>query len=135
MGDARLTLEQTDRKWGFMLVDAFSSDSIPAHLLTREAVELYFNRLTDDGLLALHISNRYLKLEPVVERIVKELQYEALVMRDYTLDATNVDQREYSGKLSSTWVVVGRTPAALAPFRSDERWGPLKADPKVGLWT
>ena len=71
MGDARLSLEQTDRKWGLMLVDAFSSDSIPAHLLTKEAVELYFDRLTDDGLLALHISNRYLKLEPVVERIVR----------------------------------------------------------------
>jgi spermidine synthase len=135
MGDARLSLEQTDRKWGFMLVDAFSSDSIPAHLLTQQAVELYFNRLTDDGLLALHISNRYLKLEPVVERIVKELQCDALVMRDYTFDSSNNTLPEFSGKLSSTWVVVGRTPAALAPFRHGDRWVPLMGDPKVGLWT
>jgi hypothetical protein len=144
MGDARLSLEQTDRKWGFMLVDAFSSDSIPAHLLTREAVELYFNRLTDYGLLALHISNRYLKLEPVVERIVKELQCDALVMHDYTLDSSNYTQPEFSGKLSSTWVVVGRTPAALAPFRalaalapfrSAGGWVPLEGNPRVGLWT
>jgi hypothetical protein len=135
MGDARLSLEQVDRKWGFMLVDAFSSDSIPAHLLTKEAVELYFNRLTDNGLLALHISNRYLKLEPVVDRIVNELQLSALVMHDFTLDATNHDQPEYSGKLSSTWVVVGRNAAALDSFRADGRWFPLKGDPKVGLWT
>ncbi|HKA06924.1 MAG TPA: hypothetical protein VKD71_06670, partial [Gemmataceae bacterium] len=89
IGDARLSLEQTNRKWGFMLVDAFSSDSIPAHLLTKEAVRLYFDRLEDDGMLALHISNRYLKLEPVVERIVQELHHElgleARVMHDFIM--------------------------------------------------
>ena len=77
MGDARLSLERLEgRKFGFMLVDAFSSDAIPVHLLTKEAVQLYFDRLEDDGLLALHISNRYLDLEPVVDRIAKELNKE-----------------------------------------------------------
>ena len=140
MGDARLTLEQTDRKWGIMFVDAFSSDSIPAHLLTKEAIELYFSRLDDNGLLALHISNRYLSLEPVVERIVREIKgADALVMHDYTMrDAKHwysAKKPEYSGKYSSGWVVVGRRPEALAPFRNDDRWTPLSRDDKVGLWT
>ena len=141
MGDARLTLEQTDRKWGIMLVDAFSSDSIPAHLLTKEAVALYLNRLEPNGLLALHISNRYLTLEPVVERIIREFpEYGALVMHDSTLyDSLPYPARlkkpEYSGKYSSGWVVIGR-PAALAPFRADEdHWKPLEKRETVGLWT
>ena len=140
MGDARLTLEQTDRKWGIMLVDAFSSDSIPAHLLTKEALGLYLSRLDPNGLLALHISNRYLTLEPVVERIVRELpEFDALYMRDSTLYDSgytySLKKPEYSGKYSSGWVVIGR-PTALAPFNADrERWKPLEKNDAVGLWT
>ncbi|HEX3146719.1 MAG TPA: fused MFS/spermidine synthase [Gemmataceae bacterium] len=135
MGDARLTLEQTDRKWGLMLVDAFSSDAIPAHLLTKEAVELYFSRLTDDGILALHISNRYLDLEPVVEKIADKLQVSALVMHDYVRE--EIGQRDMSGKLSATWIVVARKPEVLAAFAADKqrRWGRLRSEQKVGLWT
>ncbi len=118
MGDARLTLEQAgDRKWGFMLVDAFSSDAIPAHLLTEESVKLYFDRVEPDGIVALHISNRYLDLEPVVEQIVRKLGYEARVMRD------SVDRVEefYSGKSSSHWVAVARTKEALGSLLDRER--------------
>ena len=118
MGDARLTLEQAaDRKWGFMLVDAFSSDAIPAHLLTEESVKLFFDRLEPDGIVALHISNRYLELEPVVERIVRKLGLEARVMRD------SVDRWEefYSGKSSSHWVAVARTKEAFGPLLDKER--------------
>jgi len=137
LGDARLTLEQTDRKWGFMLVDAFSSDSIPAHLLTKEAVKLYFDRLEDDGLLALHISNRYLKLEPVVDQIVRDpdLKLEAIVMHDYLLENYNDDLVEFSGKLASTWVLVAKRRESFGPLLNDPRWVGLKQDESVGLWT
>lgn len=132
MGDARLTLEEaSQRKWGFMLVDAFSSDSIPAHLLTKEAVQLFFDRVEDDSIVALHISNRYLKLEPVVERIVRELGYEALVMHDYLIN----DRYEVSGKSSSTWVAVAKKKEHLGALQTDSRWGALKRDDKIGLWT
>ena len=80
MGDARITMERVNRKFGMMLIDAFSSDAIPAHLLTKEAVQLYFDKLDEEGLLAIHISNRYMNLEPVVDRIAKELGVEARVM-------------------------------------------------------
>src|SRR5207244_1254014 len=60
MGDARVQLERNKtERYGMIFVDAFSSDSIPVHLLTRQGVKLYFDRLTPDGVLILHISNRY----------------------------------------------------------------------------
>src|SRR5207247_1962837 len=65
LGDARLSLaNEPDRKYGLIVLDAFSSDAIPVHLLTREALQLYFAKLEDDGILALHVSNRYLDLHP-----------------------------------------------------------------------
>ena len=72
MGDARLTLERQlanegPQNYDILAVDAFSSDAIPVHLLTREAIQLYFRHLKPDGVLALHISNRYLDLKPVCE--------------------------------------------------------------------
>ena len=67
MGDARLSLErEAPENFDVLAVDAFSSDSIPVHLLTREAMDLYFRHLKPDGILAVHISNRYLNLQPVL---------------------------------------------------------------------
>ncbi|AMV24675.1 hypothetical protein VT84_09790 [Gemmata sp. SH-PL17] len=106
LGDARLKLkEDTDRKYALLLVDAFSSDSIPVHLLTTEAVRLYVDRLTDDGILALHISNKYVKLEPVVAAIAKEL---GLVARVWSDDAEGLP-----GKTGSGWVALARKPEDL----------------------
>jgi hypothetical protein len=102
LGDARLKLEeQTDRKYALLLVDAFSSDSIPVHLLTKEALELYKNRLTEHGLLAIHISNRYVDLEPVLNNLAKETGLIARVWSD--------NAERYPGKTASSWVVLART--------------------------
>jgi hypothetical protein len=107
MGDARLKLkEDTDRKYALLLVDAFSSDSIPVHLLTKEAVQLYFDRMTEDGLLALHISNKFVRLEPVVGAIARDLGVTARVWSDD-------NERRGPGKTASSWVVLARTPAQL----------------------
>jgi len=106
MGDARLKLkEDADRKYALLLVDAFSSDAIPVHLLTKEAVELYLDRLTPDGLLALHISNKYVALEPVVAKIAKELNLEARVWND------GAESRP--GKTASSWVVLAKDEKTL----------------------
>jgi spermidine synthase len=107
MGDARLKLKQdTDRKYALLLVDAFSSDSIPVHLLTVEAVQLYLDRLTDDGILALHISNKYVRLEPVVAAIAERHNLVARVWND---DSRWESGRiEEFGKTASSWVVLAR---------------------------
>jgi hypothetical protein len=73
LGDARLSLSRAaGRRYGLIVLDAFTSDAIPIHLLTREALALYRSRLRDGGVLALHISNRYLDLEPVVARLAHD---------------------------------------------------------------
>ena len=102
MGDARLTLEdqlkQGPQNYDLIAVDAFSSDAIPVHLLTREAVQLYFRHLKPNGVLALHISNRYLDLTPVCEGGARAVGRSAWVVED------EGDQASYFS--SSSWVLV-----------------------------
>ena len=69
LGDARVTLARSPNRYDVLIVDVFSSDSVPAHLLTREALALYFARLNPGGAVLFHVSNRYLDLAPVVARL------------------------------------------------------------------
>ncbi len=103
MGDARLTLERQlategPQNYDILAVDAFSSDAIPVHLLTREAIQLYFRHLKPEGVLALHISNRYLDLKPVCEGGAASVGRQAWVVED------EGDEASYLS--SSTWVLV-----------------------------
>jgi hypothetical protein len=128
MGDARLVLERDrDRKYTMLLIDAFSSDAIPVHLLTKEAVQMYLDRMTDDGILALHISNKYVELEPVVARIADELGLTALVWND--------SGERRPGKTASSWCVLARTPQALGGLysRTGELVRDLEYTPRVQI--
>ena len=103
LGDARLMLErevdQDDpRKYDILIADAFSSDSIPMHLLTLESMEIYLQRLKSDGILAMHVSNRFLYLENVVKILAEELGREAVLVEQEP-------DEEYRYN-SSTWVLV-----------------------------
>lgn len=130
VGDARLKLEEDTRtKYDMLLIDAFSSDSIPVHLLTKEAMQLYFDRLTPNGLLALHISNKYVKLDVVVARLAAELGATAYEFNDNWEDRDGrrdedgrpLGQYCLHGKTQSTWVVLAKDPKLLDVFR-DERF-------------
>jgi hypothetical protein len=106
MGDARLKLkEDADRKYSLLLVDAFSSDSIPVHLLTNESVQLYKERMTDDGILMLHISNKFVRLEPVVAAIARDQNLVARVWND--------DGEKRPGKTASSWVALAKDEKTL----------------------
>jgi hypothetical protein len=109
------------------VVDAFSSDAIPVHLVTREAVRLYLEMLAPDGLLALHISNRHLRLEPVVANLAADAALIAQLQHD--------DEPAPEGAARSTWAVLARRAEALGELAEDGRWTPLAADPAVGTWT
>jgi hypothetical protein len=131
LGDARLKLrEADDHTYGILVLDAFSSDSIPIHLLTREALELYFQKMTEDGILAVHISNRHLDLQPVLANLARELKLFA--RRQYDNDA---DKRPVPGISTSDWVVLARRREDLGKLADDERWNPVQTDPSVGVWT
>jgi len=99
MGDARLVLEQMpSENLDFLAMDAFSSDAVPMHLLTREAFHLYLRHLKPDGVLAVHISNRYLDLKPVVAQGMMDLGWHGRVVED-----DGIDQPYYTG---TTWAVL-----------------------------
>jgi len=129
MGDARLTLErQEPQHFDIMAVDAFSSDAIPVHLLTREAMAVYWKHLKPDGILALHISNRYLNLEPVC--MGDALAYGKIAM---TVDD---DGEEASYMSASTWVLVTENPDFFkASTFADADMHPAKSTPKFRPWT
>ena len=107
LGDARLTLEaQPSQQYDVMAIDAFSSDAIPVHLLTREAFALYFRHLKPTGVLAVHVSNRYLDLVPVVSRNARDLGRTAV-----DVDDEDEDQDYFS---NSDWVLVSSAAAIFS---------------------
>ncbi len=96
LGDARLTLEQqSPQQFDVLVVDAFSGDAIPVHLLTEEAFRLYAKHLKPNGVLAVHISNRYLNLAPVVKAAADQLGYEARLVGNEDDDSLGVFQSDY----------------------------------------
>ncbi|MCI3132706.1 spermidine synthase [Phenylobacterium aquaticum] len=125
MGDARFTVQQQpNAKFDFLMIDAFSSDAIPAHLLTVEAMRIYLAKLKDDGVLLIHISNRNLELGSPALAVAKAAGAVA-VLNDYDApeDANNfLDTGE-------TMVLVAKHPAVLAKYAPDAGWSPTP--PKV----
>ena len=100
LGDARLSLVHgPPRKFDLLVLDVFSSDSVPVHLVTREALQIYFQRLADHGLLAIHISSRYLNLKPILGRLAKDARVAARVC---------TDGAGTRAKYPSEWVVMAR---------------------------
>jgi len=116
LGDARMVLEHQDIKFDVLMIDAFSSDSIPLHLSTIEAIQIYLDRLNPDGMLVFHVSNRFYKVDLPITRAADELGLVSKVQF--------YDQDIAAGKLAldSTVVIVGRTRQALGELANDPRW-------------
>jgi hypothetical protein len=132
LGDARLRLrEAPDKAYGLLVLDAFTSDAVPVHLLTREAVVEYFAKLRPGGLLTCHISNLYVDLEPVLANIAANLGYVGYVQIDDQL--SNEELRR--GKSPSTWLVMASSAEALEPLLRSGRWHPCRTRPELGVWT
>ena len=99
MGDARLSLErEAPQGYDLLAIDAFSSDAIPVHLLTREAFAVYFHHLRPGGILAVHVSNRYLNLHPVVKAAAEHFHR--------TTRVVDTDSDEATGAYGSTWLLL-----------------------------
>ena len=131
IGDARLSLMNASAAaYGMIVVDAFSSDAIPVHLMTKEALELYFSKLTANGALVFHISNRHLALEPVLGRLARELKLATLIRRDNLSEDVTTD-----GRISSDWLVMTRQAADLGALSGSTLWVPPIVPPDVPLWT
>jgi len=131
LGDARLSLERElklDRPQNFdvLAIDAFSSDAIPVHLITKEAVEIYLRHMKPDGVIAFHVTNRYLDLVPVVEGIAHDLDLHALWISDEgDLPLAN----------SSSWVLLAKDPARLNDPKLAEFGTNISARRDWRVWT
>lgn len=131
LGDARLALARQERQYDLLVLDAYSSDAVPLHLLTREALQVYLRRLAPGGVIAFHISNRHLDFEPVVDALCEDAGLVARINSDGVFSFE--DSAE--GKYASEWVVAARQTGDLGAMATDDRWKPLKPNPKLRLWT
>ena len=138
LGDARRQLaREPDGAFDLIVLDAFSSDAIPVHLLTREAFARYARKLSPDGVLAFHLSNRYLDLPPMVARLAADHDPPFAVRVD---DNQPSDAEKEDGKFPSVWAVAYRSPADLGAAAKDPHWqtprptpGPLWRDDFANL--
>jgi predicted O-methyltransferase YrrM len=127
-GDARLTLEASPGHYDLIVLDAFSSDSIPAHLLTREALAGYLSKLSPRGVIVAHISNRHLDLAPVVANVARSQGLVSFLRED-----------DRASDFMTTFVSNARV-VAMAREAGDigsvaRKWTPLRPDPASELWT
>jgi hypothetical protein len=134
LGDARLKLRNAaEGAYDLLVLDAFSSDSIPMHLVSREAFRLYVSKLSPDGVIAFNISNEYVNLAPIVANLAADAGLVAYQWSDE--DDEDEDDSENPGKYASDWVVMARDPAKLADIVRDGEWEKLTPDPKYPIWT
>jgi hypothetical protein len=132
VGDGRRSLtREPDDEFGLIILDAFSSDSVPVHLLTTEAFDLYFDKLVPSGLLAVHATNRYLDLGLLVGGGARD---RGLVALEW-VGAYDVEPAYDDGILGARWIVVARDEAALAPLVADPTWQPLETPEDAPVWT
>ncbi len=133
LGDARLSLlGQPDHSFGMIVLDAFTSDAIPVHLMTRDAMQLYLNKLEPDGLLVYHVSNLHLDLGPVIGNIAASLK---LTARRFNDEASDDENNGAYSRDASDWIVVARNENDLAGIKHDARWQALPSFPSKGIWT
>ena len=127
LGDARLALErEPDQGFHVLAVDAFSGDSVPVHLLTIEAMKIYLRHMHPDGIIAFHLTNRFLWLPPVVAQLASELGLASALVHD---DAEDSDLRR------TDWMLVARNPAVLKTERMVKAVTPLPPAKQASTWT
>lgn len=137
IGDRRTELKaDKERKFALLLVDLYDSTKHPPDLLTTEAVRLYFDRMTDNGILAIHISSKEVRFEPMLARIAEDLKLAVRVWYD--------DDYRFPGKNASTWMVLAKGEKALGSLalpvtRQQREYGsdfrPAELHPDVPAWT
>ncbi len=131
LGDARLTLARSDERFDLLAIDAFSSDAIPLHLLTREAIaRAYLPRLAPHAAVFFHVSNRYLDLVPILGDLAGDGSLVCFSRHD------SVDEEAGNlGYTSSIWVALARAPEDLGPLARDPRWTRIPPRERPTVWT
>ncbi len=132
IGDARLSLQnKPDGAFDLLMMDAFSSDAVPTHLLTREAIELYFKKLKPNGILAFHITNRHLLLKKVVSIHAEQMKLAALIQEFKPQD------NPPPLIVATDWVVLAKNPETLKPLQTSQlgSWQKMPLYFDMPAWT
>jgi hypothetical protein len=128
-GDARLNLQGAqDSHYGLIVLDAFSSDAIPVHLVTQQALDLYLSKLAAGGILAFHISNRSLDLKPILADLAEDRKLLCIGFDD-------LKPSSLEGKDPSQWVVMARSSAEISNLSINSQWQPLTGTKGSSVWT
>jgi spermidine synthase len=107
LGDGRRSMSKAeDEKYDLIFMDAFTSDAVPVHLLTKEAFQMYFTKLQPDGIVVINIANRYLRFEPVLGNLAEDLGIKAMYQHGF--EVRDLD------KYGTNWVVMARNKEAFA---------------------
>ena len=132
LGDARLRLSRAaDRRYGLIMADAFSSDAVPIHLITREALALYLAKLREHGIIAFNVTNRYLDLEPVLGNLARDARMACVAQQDHRSGADGRPETD-----ASDWVVMTRrAPDLQAVASSRHGWHDCRRSPGTAPWT
>jgi hypothetical protein len=130
LGDGRLSLARSAERYDMIVLDAYSSEAIPVHLLTREALQVYLLRLAPHGLIVFNTSNRHFNLVPVVAALARDAALECRVRADPAGDASDVNH----ANTPSEWAVIARTAADLGSLVSDPRWADV-SQTTATVWT
>ncbi len=127
LGDARLSLErEAPHDFDILVIDAFSSDSIPVHLITKEAMAVYLKHVKSDGAVVFHVTNRFLKLAPVVKQIADEMGLHTALI---------IDDAEETAFSKTDWIIVTRDKALIETAAIADKASAIDAIPGLRLWT
>ena len=133
LGDARLTIgDAPDGSYDFIAIDAFSSDAIPIHLMTREAIEIYKRKLAPRGVLVLHISNRHLELASVVAGVANA---NGMSVRTHNTTDGDEEVNDEDYKFSGTVSALVKKPEDFGALNEAKHWRDEKVDPSQWVWT
>lgn len=128
-GDARLSLQSAQEgHYGLIVLDAFSSDAIPVHLVTQQALDLYLSKLANGGILAFHISNRSLNLKPILAGLAESRKLECIGFDD-------LNPGSFEGKDPSQWVVMARSSQEISNLSINSQWQPLGGRNGGRVWS
>jgi len=131
LGDARLRLARAaDRRFGLIMADAFSSDAVPVHLITREALTLYLSKLREHGIVAFNVSNTYVDLEPILGNLAHDAKMDCVAQEDRRSAKDGVPETD-----ASDWVVMARHARDLRAVAPTPRWHDCRRSPGSAPWT
>jgi spermidine synthase len=132
LGDGRLTIARApDHSYDLIVLDAFGSDSVPVHLITREAIQMYLSKLRPGGVILFNISNKYVNLAAVLAGEAANLSLVGFQRTDTEVTAAQAA----AGKYPSAWLVMAPASESLGKIPAEPAWRVLKADPNDPVWT